>query len=150
MEYHCHNERIRESKDAINFDMRDEKVKKPKKDANVCLEIQSVIAAMALVSHWFAITMSILTSSVINPIYRQLIPVYSARSPLSRTQLPFCTSYIKFIALFIKLFEDIQDILMYKRLFAVDDSNNEEDDYYYLYLLDSFFGSTNQCLGFFR
>lgn len=88
-------------------------------------------------------TMSMLVSTSFVPISIccPLIPVCGSNLLLSQVHLPSCISRVESVALFVKLFENTQDISMYEGFFATDDLNNNMRGYYYLSLQNSIFES---------
>lgn len=81
---------------------------------------------MVPVSYQSIITISTLipTSSIAISIYHQLIPISDNKFLLFQAQLLFCILYIEFMALFIRLFKDIWNILIYETFFIIDNLNN--------------------------
>lgn len=111
---------------AIDFAIRNEEIGELNRDAKVGLKIQPNTTTMAPISYWPTTTIGTLVpvSSVPVSVCCSLAPVYNGRPPLSWVQLPSCISHAKSMALFIKLFENTQDVSMYKRFLAMDNSND--------------------------
>lgn len=133
VEFNIRNEGVGESKGSIDSAIKNEGADAPKRDAKVgleiqlkvdtkvCFEVQPITMVMAPISHWYATAISTLAFSVAVSICHQPTSVCSARSLLFRTQLLSHATYTESVALSVKMFEEIQNMLLYKGLFTADD-----------------------------
>ena len=111
---------------AIDSAIGNKKTKKSNRDTKVDLEVQPNTATTALASHWPTTTTSTLMSAflVSVSVCRPLTRISSGKLLLFRIQLPSCIPCAESMILSVKLFKDIQDILMYEEFLAMDDFDN--------------------------
>ena len=95
-----------------------------KVDAKVGSEVQPITMIMAPVSYWSATTIGTLASPIVVSICRQPALVCDARPLLSQAQLLSHATRTESVALSVKPFKDIQDILLYEELLATDNSDD--------------------------